>query len=309
MMKRLLALLACLLLAVSAAYADTLPIASLDDLPETNDYGFLPEGSDAVYYKNHAEGHWYFLSDTVRIEITRNQTKNPLLTWYIADIVFADGVSLQTETWNTERPGRTLALPQEMAERVNAVYAQSGDFYAHRVMNDKYAGHIVRNGKVLYSKSYSSTKDWLPNLATIAFFPSGKAEVNESWEVTAKEYVNRGATNVFAFGPILIRDGEKVTLDADIHLYKEPRSCIGVIDNRHYVGLLVEGRKNHSDGATLQQCADILYDYGCWDAINLDGGNTAAMLFMGESVQLANNGGVDVNDREIPDIIYIGTYD
>ena len=71
----------------------------------------------------------------------------------------------------------------------------------------------------------------------------------------------------------------------------------------------MEGRKNHSDGATLQQCAEILYDFGCWDAINLDGGNTAAMLFMGESVQLTNNGGVDVNDRKIPDILYVGTYD
>ena len=55
-------------------------------------------------------------------------------------------------------------------------------------------------------------------------------------------------------------------------------------------------------------CAQILYDFGCTDAINLDGGNTAAMLFMGESVQLAENGGVDENDRAIPDILCAGTY-
>ena len=114
---------------------------------------------------------------------------------------------------------------------------------------------------------------------------------------------------MFAFGPILIRNGEIADLSGDVFQYTEPRSCIGIIDNGHYVGLLVEGRKNHSDGATLQQCAEILYDFGCWDAINLDGGNTAAMLFMGESVQLTNNGGVDVNDRKIPDILYVGTYD
>jgi exopolysaccharide biosynthesis protein len=47
---------------------------------------------------------------------------------------------------------------------------------------------------------------------------------------------------------------------------------------------------------------------GCTDAINLDGGNTAAMLFMGESVQIAENGGVDANDRAIPDILTVGTY-
>ena len=32
------------------------------------------------------------------------------------------------------------------------------------------------------------------------------------------------------------------------------------------------------------------------------------MLFMGESVQLAANGGVDENDRAIPDILCFGTY-
>ena len=65
---------------------------------------------------------------------------------------------------------------------------------------------------------------------------------------------------------------------------------------------------SHSSGATLLQCAEILYNMGCTDAINLDGGNTAAMLFMGENVQLAENGGIDVNDRSIPDILAVGTY-
>lgn len=308
-MKRLLALLCSLMLTVSFACAETIQLQSLDQVPETNDEGFLNPGENAVYYRNHAEGRWYYLSDAVRIDITRYQSNSPLMTWYIADIVCAKGTSLNTESWDPERPGRSEGLPQEMAERINAVYAQSGDFYSYRVENGNYPGHIVRNGKVLYSKSYGDTKDWLPNLATMAFFPSGKAEVNESWEVTAKEYVERGASTVVAFGPILIRNGEMADLSGDVYQYLEPRSCIGVIDTGHYVGLLVEGRKTHSDGATLAQCAEILYDFGCWDAINLDGGNSAAMLFMGESVQLNNNGGVDVNDRALPDILYVSTYD
>ena len=306
--KRFLACLFALLMTFSVALAETIQLQSLNDLPETNDEGFLNPGEPAVYYRNHEEGRWYFLSDSVRVDITRYQTSKPLLTWYIADIYCAEGTSLNTESWNPERPGRSLGLPQEMAQRVNAVYAQSSDFYSYRVDADKYPGHIVRNGEIIYSQSYSKTQAWLPNLATMGFFPSGKAEVNESWEMTAKQYVERGATTVVAFGPILIRDGEIADLSGDVFQYVEPRSCIGIIDSGHYVGLLVEGRKNHSEGATMQQCAEILYDYGCWDAINLDGGNSAAMLFMGESVQLTNNGGVDHNDRELPDILYVGTY-
>ena len=307
-MKRLLALLMVLLLAIPTAYATPIPLEDMSQVPETNDEGFLPEGSDPVYYKDFEGGYWYYLDSTLRLEITRTQTRKPLQTYYIADIYLASGSSIYTVTYNEERPGRTNGLPQTMAQEHNVVYAQSGDFYSYRVSHDNYPGNIVRDGKVLYNKSYSKLLERVPNLATIGFFPSGKAEVNEAWEMSAREYVERGATTVMAFGPILIRDGEMAELTADVHSHKEPRSCFGIVERNHFVGLLVEGRKDHSDGATLAECAQILYDLGCWDAINLDGGNTSAMLFMGESVQMSNRGGVDENDRAIPDILCAGTY-
>ena len=309
MIKRFAALLLALtlLLGVSAEAAPV-QLDSMDDVPATDESGFLPEGEDAVYYKDHAAGVWFYLDQTTRIEITRTQTKSPLLTYYLADIYVAEGSSLYTITWNESRPGRTNALPQEIAEKGHAVYAQSADFYSYRVSNDRYPGIIIRDGKTIYSKTYSKAVTAVPNLDTMAFYSSGKAEVNESWEVSAKEYQKRGASTVLAFGPILLRDGEMADLDKDAYNHKEPRSCFGIVDTGHYVGLLVEGRKNHSDGATLQTCAEILADFGCWDAINLDGGNTAAMLFMGESVQLTNAGGVDVIDRAVPDVLAVGTW-
>ena len=309
-MKRILMLTLTLLLLCAAAFAEPIPMQSLDELPELTDEGFLPEGEEPRYIKNHAGGYWYYVDQSSRIEITRTQTAKPLLTYYVADIVLAQGSGMYTVTWNTERPGRTNGLPQDMATNARAVYAQSGDFYSYRVSNDRYPGHIVRDGKILYKKSYSKKpkSNPLPNLATIALFPSGKAEVNEAWEVTAQEYADRGAHTVMAFGPILIRDYELADVDVDDYNHEEPRCCLGYVEPGHYVGLLVEGRKDHSEGASLSACAEILYDLGCSDAINLDGGNTAAMLFMGESVQLSNNGGIDVNDRAIPDILCAGTY-
>ncbi|MGN0779331.1 MAG: phosphodiester glycosidase family protein [Aristaeellaceae bacterium] len=310
MMKRLLTLLAALMLLCvpGSSLAAPRAVTSLDELPETNDEGFLPEGEDPVYYKDHKGGYWYYVDQNVRVEITRTQTASPCLTYYLAELVLAKGSSLYTVTYNVDKPGRTNGLPQDMAAREHVVYAQSGDFYSYRVSKDRYPGNIVRDGKVLYKKSYSKLVDAIPNLATMGFFPSGKAEVNEAWEMSAQEYVERGATTVVAFGPILIRDGVLADVDKDEYNHNEPRSCIGIIEPGHYVGLLVEGRKAHSDGADLTTCAALLYDMGCTDAINLDGGNTAAMLFMGESVQLSNNGGIDVNDRAIPDILCVGRY-
>lgn len=310
MKKTLLVLVALLCVCVYAlpAMAATSPLDDPSVLPETNESGFLPEGESPYVYKNHGEGYWYYPDQTVRIEIMRTQEGSPTMTYYIADIYCNEGTSLYTVTYNEENPGRTNALPQDIADAARAVYAQSGDFYSYRIANDRYPGNIVRNGKVLYEQSYSKMIEAVPNLATMAFYPSGRAEVNEAWEVSASEYVDMGATTVVAFGPILVRDGEIQDVDKDAYNYSEPRSCIGVVEPGHYVGLLVEGRKSHSNGATLMQCAEILYNMGCTDAINLDGGNTAAMLFMGESVQLAENGGIDTNDRAVPDILAVGTY-
>ena len=309
MKKILIVLLALVVLCLSqAALASPILLSGMDALPETTEEGFLPEGSEPVYCKDHSAGIWFYLAENLRIEITRVQSKSPALVYYIADIVCAKGTSLGTATWNTERPGRTNALPQDIAQREHAIFAMSGDFYSYRVSNDRRPGVIIRDGEILYSKTYSKMVHALPNLATMAFYPSGKAEVNEAWEMTAKDYVKKGATTVLAFGPILIRDDEPQDLSDSAYTHKEPRACIGIMEPGHYIGLLVEGRKSHSEGATLEKCAEILLDMGCSDAINLDGGNTAAMLFMGESVQLAENGGVDHNDRAIPDILCVGTY-
>lgn len=94
------------------------------------------------------------------------------MTYYIADIYCNEGTSLYTVTYNEENPGRTNALPQDIADAARAVYAQSGDFYSYRIANDRYPGNIVRNGKVLYEQSYSKMIEAVPNLATMAFYPS-----------------------------------------------------------------------------------------------------------------------------------------
>ncbi|MBQ8159303.1 MAG: phosphodiester glycosidase family protein [Clostridia bacterium] len=304
----LLMLIALPLIPSGAALAELHRAQTTDELPEVLDSGFLAESDGGWYYQNHEEGLWIYLSSTERVEITRNQTTSPKMTWYVADIVCRRGTTLFTRSWNEKKPGKTQGLPQDIAQRDHVVFAMSGDFYSYRVKHDRYPGVIIRDGSAIYKKTYSKYVRAVPNLDTIAFFPSGKAEVNESHEVSAKEYLSRGAETVLAFGPVLLRNGEIPDLSYKDFTHLEPRLCLGIVEDGHYIALLVEGRKTHSDGATLQTCAQILQDLGCDAALNLDGGNTAAMLFLSESVQLSNSGGVDVNDRPIPDIIGVGTY-
>lgn len=305
--RTFLLLVLCLMVSFSAC-AELYCVDSPEAMPEPDEEGFLSGSEDAYYYKNHSDGLWLFLDANTRIEITRHQTKTPLITYYLADIVCRPGTTLFTRSWNEKKPGRTNGLPQDIAQRDHVVFAMSGDFYSYRIAHDRYPGIIIRDGKAVYKKTYSKYVRAVPNLANIAFFPSGMTEVNECSDYSAKEYLARGAETVLSFGPILIRNGEIPNLSDDAYTHLEPRCAIGVVGRSHFIALLVEGRKVHSDGADLKSCADILLEAGCSDALNLDGGNTAAMLFLGESVQLTDKGGIDVNDRSIPDILCAGTY-
>ena len=105
-MKKWLCLLLCAaLLLPAAALGEPKQLSSLSEKPAVNGDGFLNAGEQAAYYKNHAEGVWFYVDEDVRIEITRSQTKKPLLTWYIAEIHCRRGTTMYTVPWNEKRFG------------------------------------------------------------------------------------------------------------------------------------------------------------------------------------------------------------
>lgn len=271
--------------------------------------GYLPEGMEPYIVNDWEKGSWMYITQSLRVEITRYRSTTPAkLVWYIADIR-SENEPMRTITFNEEHPGRTNGMPEDMALSNKVVYAQNGDFYSYRVANNKRTGIIIRNGEIIYSKTNSDSVLALPSLDNAAFFPDGNMKVYESYEHTAQEYIDMGATQVLSFGPILLRDG---VINPDMYTnftHLEPRSAIGIIEPGHYIGMLVEGRTDFSDGCGLKFMAETLCDLGCTDALNLDGGGTSAMVFMGQSVELGSGQGVSENARAIPDILAIGTYE
>ncbi len=271
--------------------------------------GYLPEGMEPYIINDWEKGSWMYITQDLRVEITRYRRDTPTkLVWYIADIR-SESEPMRTITLNKEHPGRTNGTPEAMAINHKVVYAQNGDFYSYRVANNKRTGIIIRNGEIIYSKTYNKPTLALPSLDTAAFFPNGDMKVYESYEHSAQEYIDMGATEVLSFGPILLRDS---IINPDMYTnftHEEPRSAIGIIEPGHYIGMLVEGRTDFSAGCGLKFLAETFYDLGCTDALNLDGGGTSAMVFMGKSVELGSGQGVSENARAIPDILAIGTYE
>ena len=66
-----------------------------------------------------------------------------------------------------------------------------------------------------------------------------------------------------------------------------------MIGPNHYMVLTVLGRQNTSTGVRPIWLAQRMKDLGCTEALNLDGGNSVALVFMGDMINKAE--GADVN--------------
>ena len=131
-------------------------------------------------------------------------------------------------------------------------------------------------------------------------FIKGKNEASEYAKAHKDEIVN-----VFTFGPALVKDGQKMEIDEHYGYNpngREPRSAIGQVDTLSYVMVVAEGRGD-SAGVSFEELAQKMYDLGCKQAFNLDGGNSSIMIFNGKSYQGQPGG----SERAQSDIIYFAT--
>jgi exopolysaccharide biosynthesis protein len=204
------------------------------------------------------------------------------LEWFETEILTRNGESMRTVMTDPEHPSKRFRYPYDIAQKAGLVLGFSDDFYADRANDKKTVGIIIREGQILYSKTNKNTSHYLPNLDMMAHYPDGRLEVYECNELTAQELIERGAVNVFSFGPILIRDGEINEMLYSYYRSNEPRQVLGMIEPNHYFLLSILGRIQSSKGTLLQMAAEMMKNKGVTQALNLDGGNTLALVFNGK---------------------------
>ena len=89
--------------------------------------------------------------------------------------------------------------------------------------------------------------------------------------------------------------------------YANPRQALGMIEPNHYLLMTVEGRNKRSDGVGLIWVAEKMKELGCTEALNLDGGNSVKLVFMGELVNSDRHYNKK-NDRSVTSLITLGTF-
>lgn len=135
-------------------------------------------------------------------------------------------------------------------------------------------GITIANGQVVESK----------NDGSIIGFTQGGAMVAGMY--SASQLQQMGVDEALTFGPILIQNGRDVSQNVGTWGYA-PRTAVGQTKDGTVIFVVTDGRYIHGPndaGASMQQLAQIMLQYHCYVAANLDGGSSATMVKDGKLV-------------------------
>jgi len=174
-------------------------------------------------------------------------------------------------------------------------------FYGERTgTNEHGREYVVKNGKVVAINRGNSKIPYDAQVisvhgATAAAFDGVKvgdfAEVLEDlggkWNETM--HILGAGPCLIERGRVRVNSGEE-KFPPDIARGRAPRSAVGITDKGNYVFAVVDGRSSQSHGCTLAELARLLREYGCREAINLDGGGSSAIVLNGELLNVPSDG-------------------
>ena len=214
-------------------------------------------------------------------------------TFNVAEVTIADPSQLRTAVTPKGKTNRISTL----ARQNNAVVAIGGDYF-----RNEEGGYVVRMGEV-YRKKPLKSRDMLVIDANGDFHILIRSDAAE---LKALVESDTPIVNVFNFGPALVVDGELQAMPEKYNYNirrPEPRCAIGQTGPLSYLLCVADGRRASSDGCTVEEMASFMHSKGCLQAYNLDGGNSALMVFNSENYSAKSFEA----ERSVSDIIYFAT--
>ena len=241
---------------------------------------FLEEGAEPILTD------FSYQSENVVIDITSMRVYESDV--YIADIHVRSVACFQRAFAGGEWGKETRKI-STIAEASGALLAMTGDSGQNFS-----AGWIVGNG-IVERSTRNRKRDLCLVLkdGSMTFYPAGTI-TQEQLEATAAEI-----WHCFLFGPVLL-DSEGTALNdfsASNVRYQNPRSALGYYEPGHYCLILIDGRQpGYSMGMTFQEMSFMFKEMGCTAAYNMDGGQSAKMVFGDKLVNRPTKGGRDTSD-------------
>ncbi len=109
---------------------------------------------------------------------------------------------------------------------------------------------------------------------------------NKMYIVDSDSQVGEGTRDACEFQPAVLIDGEIISSDWNS---PNPRAVLGQTKRLETMMVVVEGRLSDSLGCGVEDIGEKMLEYGCVQALNLDGGTSAMMYYKGESIIRCSN--------------------
>ena len=240
---------------------------------------------------------------SIRVRVESREESGVI--WHVAFVQIASPTQLRTAT---AVPGKLTstktATVSGMARYNNAVLAFSGDNFVDDPAKTTYEFRMTQ--KIRAKGNRAKDVLLIDDQGDFHFFlANGSASREEHLAALQAEAEKYTVVNAYTFGPALVIDGQVRTVSEDYGYNpkgREPRAAIGQTGPLSYVCVIAEGR-GESSGVSHQELADFMGSLGCQQAFNLDGGNSAEMVF-GETIYKGMPGG---KERSLSDMIYFAT--
>ena len=166
----------------------------------------------------------------------------------------------------------------DMAKDHNALVAINGGGFVDPNFNSNGStplGITISNGEVKTSASYNGAG------GIIGFTEDDKLVLGKMTVKQAQEMKIRDAVT---FGPFLIINGKPSEVLGNGGWGTAPRTAIGQRKDGIVLFLVIDGRTVTKPGADMNDLIEIMQNYGAYNAANLDGGTSSAMVVNGELI-------------------------
>ena len=182
------------------------------------------------------------------------------------------------KTVYTKKLGTSGQYLKQMAKDNDALIAINGGGFEDPNFNSNGAdplGITFSGGKLITSKIWKGTG------GLIGFTEDNKLVLGK---MTVKQAQEMKVRDGVTFGPFLIINGKKSTILGNGGWGTAPRTAIGQRKDGIVLFLVIDGRTVTKPGANMNDLIEIMENYGAYNAANLDGGTSSAMVVNGEII-------------------------
>ena len=160
-----------------------------------------------------------------------------------------------------------------MSKRENALVAINGGGFLDadgKGTGADVEGIVIQDGKILNRNRYTRAG------GLIGFTEDNKLYLGRV--SSAEEAIRMGIRDAVEFGPFLIVNGEASKVVGNGGYGLHPRTVIGQRKDGVVLFLVIDGRRVNCIGADMDDLIEIMQRYGAYNAANLDGGNSSALV-------------------------------